>query len=305
MLMSPLLRTLQPVPQAPVLGLAHFGHVLALLMASLMASFAWSGEAKSLQDWRWMDMAGEGGMVLMAAIWITQLRSSRPGGRVTSWLCLGLAGILLGEWVDVLDEFWRLPKELVWDNWLESGLTPLGMLLLTVGLQHWRVEERALSAQLLKRERLIREHRSFDAITQLGDADYLAQQIALEQQRREGPAGGALLMLRLDGFDTVAREHGLAEADRLLQAAGHLLILNLRPADLLCRYAADRFGLLLPGADAALAAQTAVHLKQALGGLAHHGLQGARLQLPARVVWSALDVSEAGAQQLLRLAARL
>jgi len=96
MLMSPFLKALRPVPQAPVLGLAHFGHLLALLMAGLMAAFAWSGEAKPLQDWRWMDVAGEGGMVLMAAIWITQLRSSRPGGRVTSWLCLGLAGILLG-----------------------------------------------------------------------------------------------------------------------------------------------------------------------------------------------------------------
>lgn len=304
MLISPLLKALQPVPQAPVLGLAHFGHLLALLMAGLMAAFAWGGEAKPLQDWRWMDVAGEGGMVLMAAIWITQLRSSRPGGRVTSWLCLGLAGILLGEWVDVLDEFWRLPKAVLWDNWLESSLTPLGMLVLTIGLQHWREEERALSDQLLKRERLIREHRSFDAITQLGDADYLARQIALEQQR-EGQPGAALLMLSLDGFDSIAREHGLAEADRLLQAAGHLLILNLRPEDLLCRYAADRFALLMPGAGPALAAQTAGHLQQALGSLAHHSRQGQRIQRPARVVWSAVDADEPGAQQLLRLAARL
>jgi len=304
MLMSPLLKALRPGPQAPVLGLLHFGHLLALLMAALLWAFADGGLYKPLGQRRWMDIAGEGGMVLMAGIWLLQLRSSRPGGRVTNLLCLGLAALLLGEWVDVLDEFWQLPKSVVWDNWLESALLPLGMLLLTLGLQCWREEQRALSEQLLKRERLFREHRSFDAVTQLADAGYMSQQIALELQARDRrqPLRGALLMLSLDGFDRVAREQGLAEADRLLLAASHLLLLNLRPQDLLCRYAGDRFCLLLPGADEPLAAQQAAHLRQALGSLAHHGRSGVRLQLPAQARWALLDDQLAPEQQLLRLA---
>jgi len=304
MLMAPLrsLRSLHSLRLAPVLGLAHFGHLLALLMAALLWTFAQLGEAKPWAHLRWMDVAGEGGMVLMACVWLVQLRSSRPAGRVTSLLCLGLGAVLLGEWIDVLDEVWQLPKAMVWDNWLESALVPLGMLVLTLGLQHWREEQLALNEQLLKRERLFREHRSLDRITQLGDAAYMGRQIALEQ-RRARPA--ALLMLGLQGFESVAREQGLAEADRLLQAASHLLLLNLRPQDLLCRYAADRFCVLLPGGDAADAAAAAEHLRLALSGLAHHGHEGARIQLPGLAAWDVVAAQVPAEQQLLALAQSL
>jgi len=301
MLMAPL-RSLRALRLAPVLGLVHFGHLLALLMAALLWTFAQLGEAKPWAHIRWMDVAGEGGMVLMAAIWLLQLRSSRPAGRVTSLLCMGLSAVLLGEWIDVLDEVWQLPKAMVWDNWLESALVPLGMLVLTLGLQHWREEQLALNDQLLKRERLFREHRSLDRITQLGDAAYMGRQITLEQ-RRARPA--AVLMLGLQGFDSVAREQGLAEADRLLQAASHLLLLNLRPQDLLCRYAADRFCVLLPGADAADAAAAAEHLRLALSGLAHHGHEGARIQLPGLAAWDVIAAQVPAEHQLLALAQRL
>ncbi|MCV2367949.1 GGDEF domain-containing protein [Roseateles oligotrophus] len=296
------LKALRPAPLAPVLGLTHIAHLLALPMAALLWAFASFGEPKPLLQWRWVDIAGEGGMGVMAAIWLFQLRLSRPGGRVTDLLCLGLAAMMLGQWVDVLDEFWHLPKAIYWDNWLESSLNPLGALLLTLGLHHWRLEQRALTEQLLKRERLFREHRSMDGITQLGDAAYLQAQIALEQ-RMQRP--GALLMLSLDGFDTVTRELGLAESDRLLQAASHLLLLNLHPEHLLCRFAADRFCVLMPGADSDGARLQAEHLQQALNGLAHHSRGGQRLQLRASRAWAPLDASQPPEQQLLSLNARL
>jgi diguanylate cyclase (GGDEF)-like protein len=296
------LKALRPAPLAPVLGLTHIAHLLVLPMVALLWAFVSLGEPKLMAAWRWVDIAGEGGMGLMAGVWLFQLRLSRPGGRVTDLLCLGLAAMLLGQWVDVLDEFWQLPKAVLWDNWLESSLSPLGALLLTLGLHHWRLEQRALSEQLLKRERLFREHRSMDGITQLGDAAYLQAQIALEQ-RMQRP--GALVMLSLDGFDRVTRELGLAESDRLLQAASHLLLLNLHPEHLLCRYAADRFCVLMPGADADGARRQAEHLKLALDGLAHHSRSGQRLQLRALRAWAPLDASRPPEQQLLHLNARL
>lgn len=288
--------------QAPVLGLAHFGQGLAVLMVGLVWLFSWQAAPKSFEQWRWMDIAGEGGMALMAGIWLIQVRSSRPAGRVTSLLCLGLACVLLGQWVDLLDEFWALPKAVVWDNWLESTLVPLGTLLLTWGLHHWRHEQQALTVQMLKRERLFREHRSLDGVTQLGDAGYMAAQIGIEQ-RVQRPA--ALAMLSLDGFDAVVRTHGLAESDRLLQAASHLLLLNLRPDDLLCRYAADRFCVLMPGLQHAQAQAHVDHLRQALSLLAHHTRSGDRLQLPARAAVAAMQAQTTPESQLLALARRL
>lgn len=288
--------------QAPVLGLAHFGRALALLMVGSVWLFGWQAAAKPFEQWRWMDIAGEGGMALMAGIWLVQVRSSRPAGRVTSLLCLGLASVLLGQWIDLLDEFWVLPKAVVWDNWLESTLVPLGTLLLTWGLHHWRHEQQALTTQMLKRERLFREHRSFDGVTQLGDARYMGAQIDIEQ-RLQRPA--SLAMLSLAGFDSVVRTHGLAESDRLLQAASHLLLLNLRPDDLLCRYAADRFCVLMPGLQGTPAQAHVDHLRQALSSLAHHARSGERLQLPARAALATVDALAAPEAQLLLLAQRL
>lgn len=297
-----LITSLQAPALVPVLGLTGFGRLVLLAMALILYFFHDQSVAKPLARWNWMDIVGEGGMVVMAAVWLLQLRSSRPAGRVTDLLCLGLAAMLLGEWVDALDEFMLLPKSVLWDNWLESTLVPLGMLLVTLGLHHWRQEQRVLTEQLLRRERLFREHRSLDGITQLGDAGYMATQVALEQ-RMQRPA--ALLMLGLQGFDAVVREQGLAEADRLLQAASHLLLLNLPPDALLCRYAADRFCVLLPGADAATAQQCAADLQAALDHLRHHTRAGLCLRLPGRSARMLIDAQQAADEQMLALARRL
>ena len=296
---------LRPGPMAPVLGIAQFGPCVLALMAGVLWAFVDGSTPKPLARWNWMDIVGEGSMTLMSGIWLLQLRASRPGGRVTSLLCLGMACLLLGQWTDFLDEFWALPKSVLWDNWLESGLMPLGCVVLTLGLHHWRLEQQVLTEQLLKRERLFREHRSLDGITQLGDAGYMAAQIRIEQQMQGSLGPAALLMLGLRGFDSVAREHGLAEADRLLQAASHLLLLNLRPNDLLCRYAADRFCVLMPGVQAAQAAAQAEHLQQAMSSLAHHTRQGLRLQTPGTACWAMVNAQDDAQAQLLTLARRL
>jgi diguanylate cyclase (GGDEF)-like protein len=155
---------------------------------------------------------------------------------------------------------------------------------------------------MVKRERLFREHRSLDGLTQLGDGGYMAAQIGIELRLQRA---AALAMLRLEGFDGVVRAHGLAESDRLLQAASHLLLLNLRPDDLLCRYAADRFCVLMPGLQGAQAQARAEHLRQALSLLSHHTRAGTCLQLPARLAVADVDSRVEPDAQLLALARRL
>ncbi|MEH6459461.1 GGDEF domain-containing protein [Chitinimonas sp. JJ19] len=258
--------------------------LFGLALLGLLLLYQGLGELKPWADWQWMDVVGEGGTALMATIWLLQILSSRPRGRVTALLGLGLAGVALGGTADCLDEFFRLQADASWDNWLESALGPLGMLTLTAGLYFWRQEQFSLNEQLLKRERLFRDHRAFDRITQLANAEYLQQQVALERAARP-QAPCSLILLDIDRFHAINRAYGHGEGDRLLQAISHLLLLNLGNDDLLCRYAGDRFAILLPGTDHAAAGRIASHLRNVVGQLAWHTRQqGIRLHLGARVV---------------------
>ncbi|WP_227470515.1 GGDEF domain-containing protein [Massilia sp. YMA4] len=248
----------------------HRNALFAASAALLAFPFLYAalGVAKPATAWRPMDIAGEGGTALMALVWFLIVLGSRPGGRVTRLLAGGLAAIMLGSWADCLDEFWRIDKAAWWDNCLEA-LVPAGMAVLTAGLFYWRQEQVRLTEHLHKRERLFREHRAFDRLTQLADASYLREQ--LRRERALHPDGScALVLLDLDGFHAINRLHGRAEGDRVLQAVSHMLLLNLRNDDLLCRYAGDRFALLMPGLDAAAAREVALHLCAMVERMRHH-----------------------------------
>jgi len=244
----------------------------AFAVIAFLLLYAGAGETKPFSAWRWMDIIAEGGMAAMAGLWFVMTLSSRPGGLVTRLLAGGLAAIMLGSCADCLDEFFRVDKAASWDNWLEA-LVPFGMLVLTAGIYYWRQEQFMLNDHLAKRERLFRQHRAFDRLTQLADAAYLRHQIRLEQER--DPSGQcALVLLDIDGFHRINREHGAREGDRVLQAVGHMLLLNLRNEDLLCRYAGDRFALLLPGLGDAGARALAQHLCDMVARMRHHGPHG-------------------------------
>ena len=239
--------------------------MLALLIAVLYAS---AGVAKPLHAWDWMDIASEGGTTTLAGCWLVMLLSSRPGGLVTRWLSGGLAAIMLGNWADLMDEFFKMGPSQHVNHWLEA-LVALGMVTVTVGMYFWRHEQAHLNQHLEKRERLFRDHRAFDRITQLADASYLRRQIRLERQRRPGQAC-AVALLDIDGFHLINRTFGQREGDRALQAVGHMLLLNLRSDDLLCRYAGDRFAVLMPDTSTAEATSRALHLCAMVGQMRHH-----------------------------------
>ena len=269
------------------------GLLLALLASGMTAVYSANGEPLPMADWEVLDIVGEGGSALIAALWCVIVLSTRPRGRVTGLLAGGLGMIALGNCADCLDEFYRLPHTVWWDNALEGVLIPGGMLVLTLGLIAWRIEQRLLGEHLRQRERLHRDHRGFDRVTQLADAGYLRQLIRIEQREHPGQPC-ALLMLDADQVSWCLHQHGPAESNRLLQALTHLLLLNLRATDVLCRFAGDRFAVLLPATGGDVAARLAAQLRQAVASLSFHTSDG--LLIAARepqIVLAELDESSA------------
>jgi diguanylate cyclase (GGDEF)-like protein len=259
-----------------------------------------TGELKEWAQIDWMDVAGEGGSAVLALVWLVMLLRSRPAGRVTRLLTLGLACIFFAWWMDTLDEFVQMPQQVAWDNWLETAPMPVGLLLLTLGIYHLNQEQRAISQQMSKREKLFREHRLFDKVTLLGAAEYLRQQIQhalAEARENEQPL--SLVAVDLDDFDAINRRFGQNEGDAVLQAIAQLLMLNLRRQDLLCRLAGDRFVAVLPNTGEAQARMIADELQQAVASLAHRtGQHGERLVLRAST--AAVMALDDDSEQLLR-----
>lgn len=285
-------------------------HRLKLLALTLVANLALllhlaAGDLKAPAEWVWLDILGEGGSALLALVWLCLILKSRPAGRVTNLLTLGLGLVFFCWWVDSLDEFIRMPEAIGWDHWLESAPMPFGLLLLTYGLYHWHHEQLAISAQMEKRERLFREHLLFDKLTPLAGADYLRRQLQLSlQESRREQVPLSLVAVDLDDFDTINQRYGHAEGDAVLQAVTQVLLLNLRRQDLLCRLAGDRFVVLLPATGEAQARQLASELAEAVRSLAHKSRQhGERLPLKASVATAmALDEDAEALLQRLNLA---
>lgn len=286
-----------------LLRLHRFKFIALLLVANLgLLLHLAAGDLKNVAEWVWLDILGEGGSAVLALAWLGLILKSRPAGRVTNLLALGLGCVFFSWWIDLLDEFVRMPDSIVWDHWLESLPMPVGLVLLTWGLYHWHHEQLAISAQLEKRERLFREHRQFDKLTPLGTADYLRRQIELElveSHRQQRPL--SLVAIDLDDFDSLNQRFGHAEGDAVLQALTQLLLLNLRRQDLLCRLAGDRFVALLPDTGESQARQIAEELRLAVANLAHRSRQhGERLQLRASVA-CAMALGEDAETLLARL----
>jgi len=248
------------------------------LLGAVVFLFAGAGPAIPFAAWDLVDIASEGGTALLAALWCGLVLASRPDGVVTRLLAGGLACIMLGSWADCLDEVFDVEKSALWDNVLEA-LLPLGMVVLTAGRVDRRREQATLSDHMRKRERLFRNHRPFDRITQLADAAYLRAQLHIESKRADG--GGSLVLFDIDAFHRINREHGQPEGDRALQAVAHMLLLNLRNDDLLCRYAGDRFAVLMPGLAEPEARAAADHLCRMVSSMRHHA-PGGRVHITLR-----------------------
>jgi diguanylate cyclase (GGDEF)-like protein len=262
-----------------------FLSVLALLALIGLYCYLIVGVVKPWATIKWLDALAEGGTTLLAVFWLILLLRSRPAGRVTLLLALGLACFVFSWWVDFIDEFIKIPNHIFWDNWLESFPVPMGLVLLTTGIYHWHKEELAISAQMLKRERVFREHRLFDALIPLGGAEYLREQVKLAlKEARLSKEPLALVAIDLNEFSQINLNYGHQEGDQVLQSVTQLLLLNLRGQDLLCRLACDRFVTLLPNTTRQQALMIADDLKLAISYFAYKtSISGQRVKLSASV----------------------
>ena len=73
-----------------------------------------------------------------------------------------------------------------------------------------------------------------------------------------------MVLLDVDAFNDINRRFGHNEGDRFLQALVELVLLNLRNEDLLCRYAGDRFLILLSDTGEELATDKARQLQNGI-----------------------------------------
>jgi len=256
---------------------------LALLAIAGLYLYLLAGDIKLLRDIKWLDVVAEGGTTILALFWLVLLLRSRPAGRVTLLLALGLSCFVFSWWMDFVDEFIKIPDSVFWDNWLESMPIPVGLVLLTLGIFHWHKEELAISAQMVKRERVFREHRLFDALIPLGGADYLREQVKLAlKDARISQQPLSLVVIDINDFNGINQRFGQPEGDQVLQSITQLLLLNLRGQDLLCRLAGDRFVAVLPNTNPHDAEVIALELQQAIANLAYKTTkQGLRIHLSA------------------------
>ena len=128
------------------------------------------------------------------------------------------------------------------------------------------------------------------------DADDLREHLRIEYDSGKGDC--CLLMLDIDSFHLVNRDFGKREGDRVLRAVTQLLLLNLRSTDLLCRYAGDRFAVMLPATQADTAHALADHLRRAVASLRHHA-QGSGLPIMPTIRYTFRNV-DAEPRQLLK-----
>jgi len=284
----------------------HRAKLLLLVLvanASLVASLI-LGDVKAWGEIDWLDVFGEGGTAVMLLTWLVFILGSRPAGRVSTILTAGFGLVFLALWQDNLDEFIRFANPQLWDTWLESVPLPIGMLLITWGMYHWHQEQLVIQDQLRGRELSIREHTQVDSITKLSRSGYLKAQIETELQSLDDRiVPPSLLMVDVDGFDLINREYGTTEGDRLLKTIGELLLMNVRRIDLVCRFAGDRFAVLLPGTGEATARLTAVEISDAVGHLAYKtAVQGNTIRVSVSV--GVAQAKSADATELMERANR-
>lgn len=235
-----------------------------LLSAGLLLALT-LGVLKHPAEFDWLDILGEGVVLLVAILWLTLIISSRPVGRVTEWLYYGSLLLVCSFFLDLLDEFIRYPEHIRTMSWLESLPAPVGMLALTYGLVGWHREQRIINRQLQGRELFLRDHRLLDPLTQLYGVDYLYAVLARDLELHSSEQRPlSLLMLNINKFAAFNRQHGMAAGDDYLVKLAELCASQLRASDVLCRYAGDRFVALLANTNLQQAKIIAQHLQQHL-----------------------------------------
>lgn len=242
---------------------------LAITIAIVFSTSLSLGQFKPDHEIEWLDIAGEGGITLMTLIWIFFTLASRPSGLVTYLLFTGLTLTHVSMLLDFLDEFIHYPVNSAWLTTIESLPAPFGMVLMTLGLYYWHQEQMTFNKQLRRSERYYREHSLNDFVTNLYSAEYMKKQLQHELNHIRIHQGQfCLALFDIKNFTAFNREHGFQQGDNLLREIAQLILMNIRDGDLACRYASDRFIVLMPNTDEQTANEIADQVSEAIAHLA-------------------------------------
>ncbi|CAM3624335.1 hypothetical protein VA7868_02478 [Vibrio aerogenes CECT 7868] len=241
--------------------------LIVLLTALVTMNYA-NGEVKSRAELDWIDIAGEGLSVLMVMIWLMVILSIRAPGRTTSYFAAGIIGMIIALAQDFIDEFIRLQTYTIIGSIMEYMCFGLG--LMTYAFWQWRQEQQALTRYLLLRQKMNNKNPLVTEGVRLPGVDYLHQALlqqvkaAISQKQPQRWRQTWLLVLDMQDSEQFVHERGSGEATRLNIALSELLLISVRPQDLVCHYAAQRYVVMLEDTSETVAVRLRQHLQQQL-----------------------------------------
>lgn len=265
-----------------------FFTLLAILLTLVTAKL------RPLSEVDWLDCIAEGGIALMALIWIAVTLFTRPKGLVTNLLFAGLCAMYLTMLWDFLDELVvYTPRYL---TSFEAIPACIGMILMSIAAYYWYQEQTIVNQTLLKKERFYRDHSMTDFVTGLYSLEYMQSQVRHEQQLLQScNQPFALTLFDVCDFAQFSRQHGNEKSNQLLRDIADMLSLSMRTSDVLCRFAADKF--------VVLHSHTKQHQAQALAKraaalIAQHASYDTANNLCqfSAVNWISIEVNDANAQ---------
>jgi len=249
--------------------------LLQLLLLILLLGFnIYDGELKPRSEWDWVDIYGEGAAALLVLCWLFIILSIRSKGRVTNCFAAGLIALVISLTQDLLDELFELYEGVSWDSWIES--TPLGLLLLTAAFWLWRIEQQQINLFLHHRKLLQSNPTAMDNALHIPDLAYLQGLLLVRSEDKQAWLSTAIIMLELESINEISHRYGGREADRLLLLVTELLLLSLRTQDLLCRFAGQRFVVLLNDVTGPQAAEIEIELRQIVNALPYRPCQNSQ-----------------------------
>jgi diguanylate cyclase (GGDEF)-like protein len=203
-----------------------------------------------------VSLAGEDGETSIAAAWsegspgdVSLLKRLRKH-TLPIPLCLPLQAF--GEDIGELRIWWPNADAAA------AQASPAGLLA--------QVAELTLGALQLKQRLNVQSVR--DGLTGLFTRRYLEDTLGRELHRAQrSGAGLGVVMFDVDGFKAFNAAHGNRAGDQVLLGIGGLLLGSFRGSDVCCRYAGQRFVVLLPGADLENTLNRAQQLQALVGRL--------------------------------------
>ncbi|WP_440056087.1 GGDEF domain-containing protein [Pseudoalteromonas sp. T1lg65] len=272
--------------------LLHFNKWLTLVILSLIALTVtlFYAQLKPLVEIDWLDSAGEGGITLMVLLWTATILLTRPRGRVTNLLFIGLSAMYLSMLWDFLDEMFVFTPSYLTS--IEAFPACLGMIMMSISAYYWYQEQRVLNQTLLKKERFYRDHSMTDFITGLYSVEYMEKQVVSEQQRVSvSKQTFCLTLFDVCGFAAFARKNGQLKSEQLLKAIADMLAVSIRDTDIICRFAADKFVVLHPLTNYVQAAEIAARAASLIANHAQYD-EGHNTSDFSSVNWASIQCDE-------------